>query len=350
MSKSRPVVVLATANLLLIDDLARLAAAANVEPVLAHDGADVRRWWNQAELLVLGDDLGAPLGRAAVRRDSVILVGRSGERDVLNETAVALGAEHVATLPDDEAWLVEQVAVAGEGRASGVVVPVVGCRGGAGASTLVAALARQSVDAGLRCAVVDADPLGGDLDALLDMADEPGLRWGDLDSGVGRLPAGPLAAALPQRAGVALLSSQSGFAGGDALVAVVDALARAFDLVLLDVPRWLPGQCRAVIDVADAVLLVTTADLRGVAAAQRLCGDLDSPVRTTRLIVRTARWALDPDEAATVVGLPGATVFRHDRRVPADAALGGLVMRPALRRTARRLLADLADTAPAAGR
>lgn len=268
MSKSSstpgPVVLLGAADGLLLDDMLRLAAAAHVEPVLAHDVSSIQRWWSQADLIVVGADLARALVRPPVRRDRVLLVDRYDDRAALNETAVALGAEHVVVLPDDQAWLVDQVAAAGEGRPTGVVLPVVGCRGGAGASTLVAALARQAVDVGLSCVVVDADPTGADLDVLLDMADEPGLRWPDLVVSGGRLPAEPLAAALPRRAGVAVLCAgmpadvpllagtraSQGSSGAPApsswlpdggLAPAVDALARAFDLVVLDVPRWLPG-------------------------------------------------------------------------------------------------------------
>lgn len=343
-----PVVVLASAGVALLDELARLAAAAGVEPVLVHDEAGVRRWWNQAGLLVLGDDLARRVGRAPVRRDRVVLVARHGERAALNETGLALGAERVVVLPDDQAWLVDQVAVEAEGRAVGVVVAVLGCRGGAGASTVVAATARQAAADGLTCAVVDADPLGADLDALLGMQDEPGLRWRDLASSGGRLPAGPLAAALPRRDGVALLCAEATTAGvpDGALVAVVDALARAFDLVLVDVPRWLPGESRYVVDTADAVLLVTTGDLRGVASASRLRAELATASQEVRLVVRTTRSGVDADEIAGLLDIAQAATLRSDRRVAADAAFGEMVMRPALRRAARRLLEAFAAAGP----
>lgn len=330
--------MLAGATGLLLDDLMRLAAAAHVEPVVAHDVAALYRWWGQAALLVLTDDLAGLLGRAPLRRDGVVLASRRHDRAALNETAVAVGAEHVVTLPDDEAWLVDRLAVAGDGEPGGVVVPVVGCRGGAGASTLVAATARQAVEMGLRCVVVDADPAGAGLDLLLDMVDEPGLRWIDLAASGGRLPAGALAAALPQRSGVALLR------GGDpvGLVAVVDALARAFDLVLLDLPRWLPGACRNVLDAAHAVLLVTTGDPRGVQAARRLTDELSSTGRMPTLVVRAGRSGIHGDEVAVQVGVDRAVHLRQDRRVAADAALGDLVMRASLRRASRRLLEGLA--------
>jgi len=360
-----PVVLLGAADGLLLDDMLRLAAAAHVEPVLAHDVSSIQRWWSQADLIVVGADLARALVRPPVRRDRVLLVDRYDDRAALNETAVALGAEHVVVLPDDQAWLVDQVAAAGEGRPTGVVLPVVGCRGGAGASTLVAALARQAVDVGLSCVVVDADPTGADLDVLLDMADEPGLRWPDLVVSGGRLPAEPLAAALPRRAGVAVLCAgmpadvpllagtraSQGSSGAPApsswlpdggLAPAVDALARAFDLVVLDVPRWLPGECRYAVEAGDLLLLVTTADLRGVASARRVRAELASCARPARLVVRTTRSGVDPEDVADLVPAPLAATLRHDRRVAGDGARGELVVRSSLRRTARRVLATLA--------
>lgn len=346
-------VLLATGRARLLDDLRRLAVAADVQPVVVEEPVAARRWWSRAGLVVLGPDLAAELVRAPVRRDGVVLVGSPHEAEGLFETAVSIGAERVVVLPEDEGWLVEQLTRAGDRRGCGVLVAVVGCRGGAGASTVVGALARQSVRDGLRAVVVDVDPGGADLDLLLDLSDEPGLRWADLASARGRLPEGPLASALPQRDGVALLradpvTSAGVTAGVDPVCvrAVVDALRRAFDLVLVDVPRWCPDQARPVLDRADALVLVTTADPRGVVAARRAAERLATAVRPTYLVVRTGRAAtIDPVDVATAVDLPLTGLLRHDRRVAADAARGDLVVRPGLRRTVRALLLQLATAA-----
>lgn len=352
-TEPRTAVLLATGRATLLDDLRRLAVAADVQPVVVEHLVEARRWWSRAELVVLGPDLAAELARAPVRREGVVLVGSSDEADGLFETAVSIGAERVAVLPQDEGWLVEQLTQAGDRRATGVLAAVVGCRGGAGASTVVGALARQSVRDGLPAVVVDLDPGGADLDLLLDLADEPGLRWADLASARGRLPEGPLASALPQRDGVALLRSDPVTAAGvsagvdpASVSVVVDALRRAFDLVLADVPRWCPDQARPVLDRADALVLVTTADARGVVAARRTAERLAAATRPTYLVVRTGRAAaIDPVDVATALDLPLTGLVRHNRRVAADAARGDLVVRPGLRRTARALLLQLATAA-----
>lgn len=349
-----PTVLLASASSALIDSLMRLAAAAGVEAQVAHDVMSAQRRWGQAALVLVGADLAGELSLAPVRRDGVVLVGSADQRAALYERAVTLGAEHVALLPEAEGRLVELMTLVGEPRGSGAVVSVVGCRGGTGASTLTAALGLQAVRDGLSCVVVDADPDGADLDALLDMVDEPGLRWADLAASHGRLPAEPLAASLPRRDGVALLCTDSRLVHDgtrlppEAVSSVLDAARRAFDLVLVDLPRWLPVATRVALEVSDATVLVTTADVRGSKAAGRVAAAVAGPTRPTLLVVRTSRSAsVDPLDIAEALTLPLAGTMHHDRRMAADADRGDLVVRAGLRRTARQVLLGLSGAEPA---
>lgn len=345
-------VLVATADESMLDDLLRLAAAARVEPLVVKDVPGLLRGWSTANLVVLGDDLAGELGRAPVRRDDVLLVSRRGDLPALNEQAVLVGAESVVLLPQSQAWLVDQMVAATEGPSTGAVVPVLGCRGGAGASTFLTVLALQAVRVGLSCVVVDADPLGADLDALLDTAELPGLRWPDLAQTRGRLPAEAVAAALPQRDGVCLLSGQPGGADlatgrpsplDDALVPVVQALSRAFDLVVLDVPRWLPGQAQVAIEGSDLVLLVTTADVRGAASAQRVTTTLGPSMPGAQLLVRTGRsWPADPHELSDVVGVGLAGELPSDRRLANGGHGVGTHLGRGVRSAARNVLAGLA--------
>lgn len=359
-----PQVMLATASDALLDDLLRLCAAAGVTPVVAADPVMARRWWGHASLVVIGDDLAAHLAPPVARRSAVVVLARAEADPGLYRQAMSLGAEQVVTLRDDEDWLVEQMGVAGDGHARGAVVAVVGCRGGAGTSTLVAAVGRQAVAERLSCVLVDADPDGADLDLLLDMAGEAGLRWDDLAEASGRLPASPLAAALPRSDGLALLCArdaatvgragkpQAGLASGvevfpappAATTAVLGALARGFDLVLVDVPRGLPPTASPALALADLVLVTTTADLRGVAAARRVVAGLDDHGPPLRLVVRTGRsGSADPDQVAHWVGVPVAARVPYDPKVAADGDRGELVVRTSLRRASRAVLVEVAQ-------
>ncbi len=361
-----PRVMLVTADDALLDDLLRLCAAAGVTPLVAADPVMARRWWGHASLVVVGDDLAARLAPPVARRGAVVVLARAHADPGLYRQAMALGAEQVITLRDDEHWLVEQMGVAGDGHARATVVAVVGCRGGAGASTLVAAVGRAAVDEGLSCVLVDTDPDGADLDLLLDMAGEPGLRWDDLAEAGGRLPATPLAAALPRNDGLALLCARDGAVGGRAakrqavlasgaegspappaaMTAVLGALARGFDLVLVDVGRGLPPTASPALALADLVLVTTTADLRGVAAGRRVVAGLADHGPSLRLVVRAGRsGSADPDEVAHWLGVPLAARFPFDPKVAADGDRGELVVRTSLRRASRSVLAELAQAA-----
>jgi secretion/DNA translocation related CpaE-like protein len=340
----------------LLPAVERLAVAANVAPLVTRDLALARQWWARSAMVVLCEEAASALAVAPVRRDRVVLVGWNPSTS-LYERAVPVGAERVVLLPQDEAWLVEQLALAGDQHSVGTLAAVLGCRGGTGTSTLVAAVAHQAVHAGGSSVVVDADPAGGDLDVVLEMVDEPGLRWPDLASARGRLPAEQLAAALPRRGDVALLGTDPSpavdAAANDVVPAaavpfVLDALRRAFDVVVVDLPRWLPPPVRPVLDLADAVVLVTAADARGAAAAGRMASALGGAAAQDCLVVRTGPGATaEPAEVAALVGLPLAATLRHDRRVAAAAARGELLVRPGLRRAGQEVLRVLGAQRPA---
>lgn len=140
----RPAVLMAPGGL--ADDVSRLAAAAGcdlhrINDVRSEPGS-LREQWSCAPLLLL--DLAAARVSATTglpRRDGVVIVCADGDPEVWR-CAVAVGAQHVAVLPDAEAWLVGALADAVESPAeAGRVLAVVGGRGGAGASVFATAVA-----------------------------------------------------------------------------------------------------------------------------------------------------------------------------------------------------------------
>lgn len=347
-------VLIGTACPDVLEELARLAAAAHVEPLVAHDPAALARWWAQAPLVLVGADLAQSMTSSPARRARVVLVSRSGTSESLWRLAVAIGAEEVAVLPDAAPWLVDRMGEAGDGSRQALTVAVMGCVGGAGTTTLVAGLARCAAGHGLASAVVDADPTGGDLDVALDMVDDPGLRWSDLAGSRGRVPASALRSALPERSGVALVCDGQDAVGSpvpdEAARAVVSALSRAFDLVIVETPRWLPDTARAAADDAEVLLLVTTADRRGVVAARRLLARLSVFVADRRLVVRAGRGAgrglgLAADDVAGALDLPLAATLSTDPRLATDLGHADLRLRPSLRRACEAVLAGLVGSA-----
>lgn len=348
-------VLLVTADAALTEDVRRLASAVGVAVDVHPDGEAVGPAWSAARAILLGADAAA-VG-APSRRPGVVLVARDGS-DAVWRLAVEAGAEAVARLPDDQAWLVERLACAVDGPAtSGRVVGVVGGRGGAGASTLAAGLAAAASWAGLSTLLVDGDPGGGGLDLLLGLEAEPGLRWVDLRDVRGVLRAAVLHDGLPVADGVRLLSHGRGDLGPvpvAALEAVLDAGRRGHDVVVTDLQRTDDPATTGALRRLDACVLVVPAEVRASAAAAVLAPHLRRHVADVRLVVRgPAPTGLAAEVVADTVGLPLAAVWPDDPRLAVDGDHGRAPGRrpgSSLARLARRLLAELAEADAAAPR
>jgi secretion/DNA translocation related CpaE-like protein len=317
MTTTRPLLVRGDSDL--IDDVLRLAAAAGVEVHLATDPEAARGRWALAPLVLVGADRAEALALARPsRRRDVVLVTRSPGPDDW-QRGVALGVEHVVALPDAERWLIDRLADGGEGTPrNGAVVAVVGAGQGAGASTLAATLALAAAARSLRVLLVDADPIAGGLDLLLGIEEIPGARWADLADTRGRLSATALDQALPRANGVAVLSwGRDGVerATPEAMGAVLDAGARAFDLVVVDLPRSMDAAGEAALSRARDVLLVAVNHVRSAAAAARLLTSLQTRCSAVSLVVRSQPKGVDDEVLQSSLRMPFAG------RLPFAAAL-----------------------------
>ncbi len=330
----RPLVL--TADLDLLEDLLRLAAAAGVEPEVVADPGAALRSWDRADLVLVGNDQAGPVARLAssarlhattqARRTPgagvrsagvtanrgeppvVVVVSSSGQTggdpsagdiqgglgpdaDVWRH-AVSLGAAHVVFLPQAEGWLIDLLASRADGRAEAPVVGVLGGRGGAGATSLAVALAITASRRGCRSVLIDADPLGGGIDLALGSEDCPGARWPDLAEASGRLRGVELTTALlevPGLTGTTVLSWDRGDlleVPEAAMRSVLDAACRASDLVVLDLPRHVDGAARWAVRRSSLVLLVVPADVRSVASSARVAASLAPDARDLRVVVR----------------------------------------------------------------
>jgi len=384
MPTSRPLLLSADAHL--TDEILRLAAIAGVEVELAIDPSAVPNY-GRAALVLLGAEI-ADRVRRLPRRTGVIVVGQGDRPQDLMTIAEQLSAEFVACLPAAQEWLLSRLAeTATAAERQGRVLGVVGGRGGAGASTLAAALAMTGVRRGLSTLLVDADPLGGGIDLTLGWEDVAGLRWPALTGASGRIDPGLLRRALPGRGPLAVLSwtraegwvtdlavSRKGPEGwgsdvlatrewtladawnlgpapipvdpaAEAMRAALDAGRRRADLVVLDLPRYADAAAEAGIAAAYRIFVVVPAELRATAAALAVVRRLRDFCDDLRVVVRgPAPGGLRADEIAGALGLPLAGALPPEPEVARDLERGvppGGHGRGELASLCRRLLGDL---------
>ncbi|BDM73202.1 septum formation initiator [Streptomyces nigrescens] len=313
----------------LLDDLLRLCAAAGALPEVAHGLPARKGGWEAAPLVVVGADCAGRL-RGAGRRPGVILAARGTDDQETWRQAVALGAERVLGLPDGERWLVDRIADAVEGDGPpALTVGVIGGRGGAGASTLAAALAVTAARTGRRTMLVDGDPLGGGLDVLLGGEKEKGLRWPAFAESRGRVACGALEESLPRLHSLRVLSWDRGIEVAippPAMRAVVSAARRRGGVVVVDLPRRADEATAEALSQVDVGLLLVPTELRAVAAAQRVAAGVQPLLGDLRLVARGTPdrhgHGLPPAEIARLMDLPLAGELPWELGLFADLARG----------------------------
>lgn len=327
----RPLVV--TSEPALLEELLRLCAAAGNPPVVAADPAALRRGWQSASVVLLGAELAETAGHLP-RRSRVVVVGSLHER--LWELAADVGADHVAVLPSAAGWLVGLLAEPRELSAPrSPVLCVVGGQGGAGATTLAAALARTAASRGTGALLVDADPYGGGIDLALGLESAAGDRWAQLLSE----PWGEtgLLDRLPSRAGLHLLASdrdQLSTLSAPAMQRALEEGRRRCGLVVVDLPRVIDPVATAALSLARRVYLVVPAQVRAVAAAAQLAGTLRAVAGDVQAVVRgPAPSGLPVHAVVRSLDLPLAGAVRaepglardYERGVPPGQPRGPLV-------------------------
>lgn len=302
-----------------LDRLLNIAAIAGVDVDVADAATNDAAWWS-APLVLVADEPDASL-RVGDRRPGVLLISWDLDDADVWRRAYLLGADHVVLLPDGREWLVERLADAAEDSPSGTVVTVVGARGGAGASTLACALALHGAASGIRTTLVDADAAGAGIDLVLGAEDVAGLRWPDLALVEGRIPGDSLVEALPRSHGLSFLSCTRDQAAGvppETLDAVVFAMRRVVDLVVIDAPRGDAAVQSHVLAATDLLLVLAPAEVRAVAAGHRWVQSTGVPRAAIRTIARLPGGG--ELSAASVAEAVGAPLLGHVRDDSSAAA------------------------------
>jgi secretion/DNA translocation related CpaE-like protein len=339
--------VLATDETVL-DTLFQLAAAADCALERVPDLTAARPLWRTAPFVFVDAHAVRDCAAAGLpsRPNIVVLSSHTTDVDAF-QAALSLRAEKVVQLPEASAWLSDLLADAAEGRAGppGLVLAVLGGRGGAGASVFAAAVAVNAAHVGHSAMLVDCDPLAGGLDLVLGVENEKGLRWPDIGVRSGRVAVSSLRSALPSCAGVKLLSgARKGFAPEpEAVAAVVSASRRGGDVVVCDLPRDVPPPARAALELADLTVIVVPAEVRACAAAARVAERLHTFGATAQVVVRgPAPGGLRPEEVAAAVELPLLASMPYQRGLAAAMEKGRFaVSRGPLATAAHKVLASM---------
>lgn len=339
-ASSRPAdphpVLVVTGEAHLLDVILSAAASCGDEPVVAREGPQIRRHWGRAPLILVGSDMAARVaGMGLASRTGVHIVGDDAE--AVTAWSVPLGASALV-LPGHAGYLPALLTRAqGGGAVSAVTINVMGGSGGVGASTLAGVLAQRCAEAGLSSVLVDLDPCSGGVDLLFGAEREPGWRWSDLVSASGTI--GELSGRLPQMCGVDLLATARGtggavreFPGPSAVRAVLEALARSHQVMVLDGPASaeLPGSENAL------RLIVVAAEVRSVMSAWARAAH--HGWQDAQVVVRTGRdLPLAPGAVSDSLGLPVVGVIGTDPRLPAASRVGEPPARAARRRYLRQV-------------
>ena len=183
--------------------------------------------------------------------------------------------------------------------ATGLVLSFVGAAGGAGTSTLAAAVARVLARevGGVDPVVVDAHTYSGGLDLLLGVEDEVGARWGDLQIGDGSVDRSTLVKALPRTAdGIAVLThgrtavpgqtvpGQRGDKRSEELERVTAVLGAAGVTVIDAAPDGQPAR-------TDHTFIVTPAEVRATAVAARIAAECRASSVPASVVLRHRAWS-----------------------------------------------------------
>lgn len=202
------------------------------------------------------------------------------------------------------------------------MIGVLGAVGGVGTSSLAAAVASRWG----RGTLVDLDRGGGGLDVGLGLERVAGVRWSGLHTSGGRVDPVELARRLPRWRGVGVLAADGADISALAVRSVLAASSTAGPVVV-DLGRGDTVAQRAALGEVRVLLVVTVADLRGVAAAHAAAR---APAGV-RVGVVLRRADMPAAEAAAACGLP---VFGRLGTMPRRASGGRLAHGRALRRVA----------------
>lgn len=271
---------------------------------------------------------------------ALVVIAPDGPLEVATwQSALAHGALALVQLPSQSERLLSLLAELARPRRAALTIGVAGGCGGAGASSFAARLAaagRARADVTL----IDADPLGGGLDLLVEEMTTSWIGWADA-AALGPDDGEALRDGLPVVDEVRLLvAGTHPGPDGAALTRALGALTSLGGIVIVDLS---PALVPAALPYLDALTVVVPGTDHAVRATARRLRSWQVPVSLPRLVVRR-RGPLHPSDVAEDLELPLAGSFRDS---PSSVVPLLDVRRGGADRTCRQLLGDLLDEVPA---
>ncbi|RAN72772.1 hypothetical protein B5P43_31755 [Bacillus sp. SRB_336] len=333
-------VMMVSASPALHGEVGRVCAAAAVGLVIAETMEDGGGKWDGVAAVLIGSDVPGGLARW---RGPTVVVGRAADAGHMWLQAARLGADRVAVLPDSAQWLANYFTRLRQPAAGAGVVGIIGGCGGAGTSTLAALIAGHEASRGTRVLLVDGDPWGGGLDSAVAAEGLSGLRWPDLLQASGAINPEQLAASLPARDGLSMLSwSTDGGAGRAAApgaeAEVMRAARVAYGLVVVDVGRP-AGRAPGLGVHCDGFVMIVPGRLRAAAAAERALEALPAaPVGA--VVAGPLRDGVDARLVSDALGLPLLGALPRIKGLE-EALDAGRLLDMATHRKVRRLVVGI---------
>ena len=319
---ARPLLVTADAGLL--DAVLAVASEARIDLDVAPDAANASARWASAPVVLIDPTSATALGQLPPRQ-GVIVISRTVEDAATWRRLTAFGAERVVELPGGAPWLYERLGRSLDSEPVSEILVVLGAVGGAGASTLAAAIASHNNSSGASSVLVDLDPAGAGIDLMLGGEIVSGARWDELAGIAGRVDERILTQALPRAEGLAMVSwPASGELEPDGIAVghVLDALARSESLVVVDGGRGTDSRALVALGRSTRAALVVPLRVRAVAAAKRALQRLPQHVEPLIITREPAPGGLTCDDVAGALGVPVVATLLEDRHRPMNEELG----------------------------
>lgn len=295
MTTGNATILVSVSDPVLHPEALHVAAATGRRVIDTTDPAEISRHHPRADAVLVDAANAGVVSGLPRRRQIFFLVADPGPVDW--RAALEVHAEQALVVPAQAAELLEALGREGAGASDGgVVLGVTGAAGGAGASTLAAAIARTA-GAGANPTLVDAAPGAGGLDLLLGLEEAGGARWPELRLGQGSTAADDLRAALPGTSdGIAVLTgARSTVVDGyrlteSELTAALASLRGGQGLSVVDLPAG-AELTETVVEHCDRVVSLTPAEVRPVAAAAQQLARWRARQVETHLVVRHRGWS-----------------------------------------------------------